>query len=207
MNYSTVKAIDDYALSIGETAFLNADATGESITLTAALSTDTVLTASAAFSPIPEFSYLVVGSEYMSVTSYDLDALTLTVVRAQLGTTAAPIVESATGTVRNRNKVAWQNIATSDIVGAHNQYDINNLWGDDIDELVLAEKIQTIWLSKFINERDIANRIRQISSGSYSDTILSISGATGRSLAPEAAQLVSYVMKYYGVQKNVFGRG
>lgn len=215
MNYSDIAAVDTYALSKGEVDFLTCDDTGVTAAVNAAggYSAAAVLLVLDALSSenfIKKNHLLYVGSEYMLVTSVTYGSgttPTVTVTRGMYGTTAAAISDDAPVSVRNMLKVRLINIATRDIVNTHKQHLTDDLWMSENEWLIEAEKLQTIHISKYLAERETAERIGEITSANFSDGVLSVGGVSSGGLTRNAASLISYAMKEYGMAANEWGRG
>lgn len=214
MNYSDVASVDTYALSKGEDSFLTCDDTGVTAAVNAvggytAASTSLVLDGLSSASYIKKNHLLYIGSEYLRVTAVTYSTVrapTVTVLRGQYGTTAAIIADDAPVSVRNMLKVRLLNTATRDIVDTHKQYLTEDLWMSQNEWLIEVEQIQAIHLSKYIKERETAERIKTITEGNFSDGVLSIGAAAGGGLCKEAASLMSHAMKWFGVSRNEWGR-
>lgn len=215
MNYSDIAAVDTYALSKGEVDFLTCDDTGVSAAVNAAggysaAAVSLVLDGLSTPNFIEKNHLLYIGSEYMLVTDVTFateTTLTVTVTRGMYGTIAAAIADDALVSVRNMLKVRLINMATQDIVNTHKQYLTEDLWMSENAWLVEAEKLHTIQLSKYLAERETAERIGAITSGEFSDGVLTIGGISQAVLSGAAAQLVGYAMKEYRLSRNEWGRG
>lgn len=214
MNYSDVASVDTYALSKGEEAFLTCDDTGVTAAINAvggytAAATSLVLDGLSSANYIRKNHLLYIGSEYLLVTDATYSTtttLTVTVERGKYGTTAAAISNDVPVSVRNMLKVRLLNTATTDIVNTHKQYLTDDLWLSQNEWLIEVEKIQTIYLSKYIKERETSERIKAITEGNFSDGVISIGGTANAGLCKQAAELLSYAMKFYGVSRNEWGR-
>jgi len=215
MNYSDVAAIDTYALSKGEVDFLTCDDTGVAAAVNNsggynAAATSLVLDALSVGGFIKKNHLLYIGSEYLRVTGVTYatpTTLTVTVLRGQYGTTAAAISDDASVSVRDMLKVRLINQATRDIIDTHKQHLTDDLWMSENEWLIEAEKLQTIYLSKYHGERETAERIGAITSGDFSDGVVSIGGISAGGLCRAAASVVSYALKEYGISSNEWGRG
>lgn len=214
MNYSDVASVDTYAIAAGEESFLTCDDTGVTAAVNAvggysAAATSLVLDGLSSASYIKKNHLLYIGSEYLRVTAVTYSTTTtptVTVERGKYGTTAAAIADDAVVSVKNMLKVRLLNTATRDIVDTHKQYLTEDLWMSQNEWLIEIEQLQTIHLSKYIKERETAERIKAITEGNFSDGVLSIGGASGGGLCKQAASLMNHAMKLFGVSRNEWGR-
>jgi hypothetical protein len=161
---------------------------------------------------IKQYDLLQSGDELLRVetVNYNTPAQvdgTLTVTRGAYGTTAAPIADNADLKVKTLEKVRLLDIATKDIENYHQQY-VNppGHWYAGSVQLQRACALQAIYLHKFLAARETAEYVKNVSSGSYSDTVLSISGAARRRLNEDARSLVDFVLGLAKVAVGEFGR-
>lgn len=217
MNYSTLADIDAYAVSSGDYQFVESDNIGATARVNnaggynAAATSIAIDTLSLA-SSIQRYSVLYIGTEYLLVTATPtyttpFTSTTLTVSRGMYGSTAATIADDALITVKDNRKVRCQGIATDDILTAMGKHLEDALWGENSSYLIEAEKVQTIWINRHLEERETAELAGTISQSNYNDGVLSISAPAVNGLCKKARQLVNEFMKIYGGQSNAFKRG
>lgn len=214
MTYCTAPFADLYALEKGAYEFLSLDdkgatclANGAATASQIAIPFDTLSTAS--FIAVNDL--LQVGAEVLRVLSvtYDPGNLsgTLTVERGLYGTTAATIADDTVFMVKTYEKIRLLAIATDDITNYHKQIlSGGELWYAGSDDLQRACAAQALYLSKFLAARDTGEFIRNVSGGSYSDTVISIGSAASRQLDPVAQALIDNVLVLAGVGVGEFTR-
>lgn len=214
MTYCTAPFADLYALDKGAYEFLSLDdkgatclANGAATASQTSIPFDTLSTAS--FIAVNDL--LQVGSEILRVLSvtYDPGNLsgTLTVERGLYGTTAATIADDTVFMVKTYEKIRLLAIATDDITSYHKQILTGGeLWYAGSDDLQRACAAQALYLSKFLVARDTGDFIRNVSGGSYSDTVISVGSAASRQLDPAAQVLIDNVLTLAGIGMGEFTR-
>lgn len=216
MNYSTLADIDAYAVTSGDYQFVESDNIGVTARVNAvggytAAATSIVIDTLSLASAIQKYSVLYIGTEYLLVTAVPVYATTttptVTVTRGMYGSTAATIADDALITVKDNRKVRCQGIATDDILTAMGKHLEDALWGENSSYLIEAEKVQTIWINRHLEERESAEKIATMAQSSYNDGVISVSAAAVNGLCKKARQLVNEFMKIYGGQNNAFKRG
>lgn len=215
-NYSTAADIDTYAISVGDVDWLDCDSR-EMTALINLLAGYSAAATSLAFdaldvaSGIEAYNVLKIGSEYLLVTAVTYATTTtgtLTVTRGYYGSTAAAISDNAVIYVKDQRKNQCINYATDDIVGLHGQVLYpDELWLSGQDQLIEAEKRQTLWVNKYLEERESSERIKQLTQGEYTDGAISLNPVTKPMVDPRAALIVRQVMRDNEVQANAFKRG
>lgn len=214
MTYATAPEADAVALDIGETDFLSYDDKGSTLYADGAVSASAVvlvfdnLTTAAA---LVKNDLLQNGNELILVgaVTYDPGNITgsIAITRGAYGTTAAPIADNQVLTLKNMKKIAALNAATQDIVNYHKQLLAGGgLWFAGNTLFKTACAIQAIYISHIADARDTARFIDNISSGSYSDTVLTISSAAERNLDPTAQAQLDYALNLYGVSVGEYQR-
>lgn len=214
MAYCTTPFADSYALDKGAYEFLSLDdkgatclANGAATASQTSIPFDTLSTAS--FIAVNDL--LQVGNEILRVASvaYDVGNLsgTITVERGLYGTTATAFADNAIFTVKTYEKIRLIAIATDDIVEYHKQILLGGeLWYSGSDDLQRACAAQALYLSKFLAARDTGDFIRNVSGGSYSDTVISVGSAASRQLDPAAQVLIDNVLTLAGIGMGEFTR-
>lgn len=215
-NYSTVAAVDTYALSIGDIDWIDCDSREMTALINliagySAAATSIAFDALTSASGIEQYNVLKIGSEYLLVTAVTYATTTtgtLTVTRGYYGSTAAAIVDDATIYVKDQRKNQCINRATDDIVNLHKQVLFTDeLWLNGEERLIDAENQQTLWVNKYLEERESAERISQLTSGQYSDGSISINPSGVGKIKPRVLDIVRQVMRDNEVQANAFKRG
>jgi hypothetical protein len=160
---------------------------------------------------IEVYDILKINLEYLlvMVVSYVTTITgTLTVTRGYYGSTAAAINNDDTITIKNQRKQTCLDLATSDIVALHGQYEYNDLlWLDGEEGLIEAEERQALYAQKYLEERQSSERIAHLTSGSYGDGAINIHPVTRPRIDQRAAMIVRTVMRDNEVQANAFRRG
>lgn len=215
-NYSTVAAIDTYALSVGDLDWLDCDSREMTALVNllagySAAATSIAFDALTSASGIEQYNVLKIGSEYLLVTDITYSTTTagaLTVTRGYYGSTAAAIVDNTTIYVKDQRKNVCINRATDDIVGLHKQVLFTDeLWLNGEERLIDAENQQALWVNKYLEERESAERISQLTSGQYSDGSISTNPSGVGKIKPRVLDIVRQVMRDSEVQANAFKRG
>jgi hypothetical protein len=215
-NYSTVAAVDTFALTVNDVGWLSSDSK-EMTALINFAGGYTAAAVSIAFdaldsaSGIEQYDVLKINDEYLRVDAITYATTTtgiMTVTRAFYGSTAAAISDDDTIYVKNQRKGECLNKATDDLVAMHGQtLFTDELWLDGEERLIEAENRQTLWISKYLEERESSQRIAQLTAGSYSDGAVSIDPVTSASMDPRARAIVRQVMRDNEVIANAFQRG
>jgi len=214
MAYTTAPKADIVALEIGESDFVDFDTKSNCLANGAVSASATTLLFDTLPNPgaIKQYDLLQSGDELLLVesVSYNTPAQvdgTLTVTRGAYGTTAAPIADDAELKVKTLVKVRLLDIATKDIENYHQQY-VNppGHWYAGSVQLQRACALQAIYLHKYLAARETAEYVKNVSSGSYNDTVLSISGAAVRRLNDDARALVDFVLRLARVAVGEYGR-
>lgn len=214
MTYCTAPFADLYALDKGAYEFLSLDDKGATCLANGAATasqTSIIVDALSTASFIATNDLLQIGSEILRAVAvvYDPGNLsgTLTVERGLYGTTAAVIADNAVFTIKTYDKIRLLAIATDDITNYHKQIlSGGELWYAGSDDLQRACAAQALYLSKFLEARDTGEFIRNVSGGSYSDTVISVGSAASRQLDPVAQALIDNVLTLAGVGMGEFTR-
>lgn len=217
MNYSTLAAIDAYAVASGDYQFVESDNVGATAAINnvggyTAGATSLIIDGISVASIIEKYSILYIGTEYLLVTAIPVytttTACTVVVSRAQFGSTAVSMLDDAVITIKDNRKIRCQNMATDDIINYTKISYEDDLFAEDSSFMIEAEKVQTIWINRHLEEREAAERIATIAQSNYADGVLTIGAAAINGLSKKARQLVDKVIQeIYGMQNNAFKRG
>ncbi|MBK7363021.1 MAG: hypothetical protein IPJ01_12055 [Micavibrio sp.] len=213
--YTTAPAADAVALEIGQPDFVDVDDKGATLAANGAAS------ASATALPFDGLSVagavskndiLQNGDEILLVQSVtynpgNLDGVA-NVKRGAYGTTAAPIADNAILIVKNLKKISLLETATQEIVGYHKQtWPSGALWYNGNASLARACALRAIYLMQYGEARSTAEYIRNVSAGSYSDTVISVSSAGNATNLDGATQsIVDSVLQFAGIAVGEYGR-
>ncbi len=215
-NYSTVADVDTRAITAGDVDWLNCDdkemtALINNVAGYSAAATSIAFDALTTASGIDAYDILKIGSEYLLCTAVSYTTTTtgtLTVTRGYYGSTAAAISDNTTITIKNQRKQQCLDLATGDVVSLHGQYEYNDLlWLDGEEGLIEAEERQALYVQSYLEERLSAERIANLTSGSYSDGAIAVNPVTRPRIDQRAAMIVRTVMRDNEVQANAFRRG
>lgn len=215
-NYSTVAEVDARAITAGDVDWLNCDdkemtALVNNVGGYSAAAVGIAFDGLTSASGVEAYDILKINSEYLLVTAVSYTtttAGTLTVTRGYYGSTAAAINNDDTITIKNQRKQTCLDLATSDIVALHGQYEYNDLlWLDGEEGLIEAEERQALYAQKYLEERQSSERIAHLTSGSYGDGAININPVTRPRVDQRAAMIVRMVMRDNEVQANAFRRG
>ena len=213
MSYATTQQADVLAISRGETDFVTSDDKSVSALVNGSFSsTATVILLDGLTTPsgITLYDLLQIGTELLQVTAITYGTptdATCTVTRGYDSTTAAALVNNAPINVKNLSKIRLLQIASADIVNYTRQVLFNGfLWLQGNDNMAQACSIQAIYLLTNLEARNLATFIKNITNGSYADTVLSIKPAAGEVLAPEAATMIDYLLQQLGVSQGEYQR-
>ena len=210
--YSSVSEVDAHALANGEIDFLRSDDAGISCTADGAvLINGTALTVqgiSPAGEAIIQYDLLKIGEEYARVNA--VNGLALTIARGFGDTAPAAIADNDPIQVKTQLKIRLISAATRDIQRIHRvRYPGAGatLWYETNADLRLACAMQVVWLAKYNEERELAQRLKIITGSSYSDGVLSVQYPEGQRYAEGVEDLVTMVAKAAGVYSGGFLRG
>jgi hypothetical protein len=213
--YITAPAADIIALETGDTSFLDTDSKGADAVANGA-ATDSAtsipfdgLTVAGAVS---KYDLLQNGSELMQVVSVvynpgNIDGV-FNVTRGAYGTTPEPIADNTVFAVKNLLKISYLETATQDIVNYHGQkYPSGALWYYGNEGLARATALRAMYIARFAEARGTAEFIKNVSAGSYSDTVISISSAAeGGALDAASRSVVDSVLEFAGVASGEYVR-
>ena len=217
MGYATVKEVEEQALEDGVLDFLDCDALGESLKLTAGLTDSSLsLTFQELTSPLLKRGLLIkIDDEVVRVDSSPvyLDAPTnsigsFDIKRAQQGTTAAVHSINTVATIHDPLKTQLNNKALDNVLAALGIGTRNDLYLEGDEDLRAAQVAQCLWLFENADYLAIAERIAAISAGEYEDKTLRVEyPATGK-LSPIAQRFIDTALELNGEgAQNAFDRG
>jgi hypothetical protein len=196
---------------MGEIEFLACDDTGIKLTADGAGdATTNTFTFDALTVPngLEKYHIIQNGSELMLVTDapYSGDAGSVTIQRGAYQTTPTPWVDNQVMSVRNHAKIALLEKATTEIVAYHRQYLSEGLWFYGSPLLKRACACRAMYLYKYREPLGIAEWIRNLTFGSYSDGVLSTSGAAKPQLDARTMNILNDFMRRVGLGSFEYGR-
>lgn len=210
--YSTIRELDEFAITNSETEFLDCDSLGFTCALNGALTDSATIVnidTTSTGENVKRFDVLQCGDEYMLVTKVITADQQVEVERGWGDTEPVAHVDDAICYVKSQLKAQLISRVSRQIVDLHKvRTPVGSpLWIEENLEMREQAAIQIMYASQFIEEAKIAARIATITNSDFNDGVLAVKYPAGRKFAPGVAEAITEIARSMGVKVGGILRG